>query len=164
MNTATQLNDELSPLVTPFLKGVEETFKVQCSLKVGVKEVSSLVAGSTGIDIAATSPVEGRDVRGNVSLCFSGPVFLKVMGKMLGEEFESLEDIADGAAELLNIVFGRAKRLLNLDGHEIKQAIPSVATGGEVDISFYQRAATTVVTFSSPVGEFRLFVAVDNAG
>jgi hypothetical protein len=48
------------------------------------------------------------------------------MGKMLGEEFKAItQDLQTGAAELLNIIFGSAKVVLNEQGYAIQKAIPT---------------------------------------
>lgn len=156
MNTAMKLEDESSPLVSPFIKGTQETFKVQCSLKVTLDRVAP-PSDNDPVELVATSPINGTELSGTVELCFSKTVFLGVMEKMLGEKFENIDEIADGAAELLNIIFGRAKRLLNLDGREIQQAIPEVAVADKVNlITDGERIA---VYFNSPAGPFHLRIA-----
>jgi chemotaxis protein CheX len=114
--------------INPFINGAIETFKVQCSIspKAGKPFVKG-TAPPIAIAIVAVIELNSASFNGSISICFPEPVFLSIMEKMLGEAFPAItKDLEDGASELLNIIFGQAKKVLNERGLAIKKAIPSI--------------------------------------
>ena len=102
--------------------------------------------------------------QGTITLCFTGPVFLSIMGSMLGETYtEITKDLEDGAAELLNIIFGTAKATLNQQGHSIQKAIPTVVRGHALHTSQPKGAKAIVLPFKTDKGEFHVEIASEGA-
>ena len=93
----------------PFLKGPKESF---------------------GGDISGVIGLVSDHFNGTVIISFPEQTYCKIISKMLGEEFKELSpDIQDGAAEITNMIFGKAKVILNEKGYGIQMAIPTVISG-----------------------------------
>ena len=85
---------------------------------------------------------------GSMALCFQEPIILEIFGKMMGVKAAVINDDAkDAVAELTNIVFGHAKRDLNLIGHAIKPAIPTVITGKNHEVRHSVEGLCVVIPF-----------------
>ena len=68
----------------------------------------------------------------------------------------------DGAGELLNIIFGQAKALLNdKKGFEIQKAIPTVMRGSQLQVTPMGRGTSVILPFETDSGSFHLEIAVD---
>ena len=80
---------------------------------------------------------------------------------MLQEEIQTINDEnKDAVAELLNIIFGKAKKILNASGLNIQQAIPSIIRGPGHSIQHQAQNQTIVIPFTCPeIGNFRAEVS-----
>lgn len=108
-------------------------------------------------DIAGFIGVISPKVRGSVALCFPKEVFLKILSNMLMEQYtEITRENEDAAAELLNMIFGRTKKVLNEKGYAVRSAIPTVFRGGRVHSSYAKNPAVSVLPFNSEPGDFHL--------
>lgn len=149
----------------PFFEGTAETLSVQCSVKVKAgKPFPKTPENMKGVqtDLAAIIGLTSSSFNGSIALCFPDATFLKVMGGMLGEDFEEIdEDLEDGAGELLNIIFGFAKRVLNDKGYDIEKAIPSVVKGKDVKLQHLTEATAIIVPFASEAGKFHIEIVID---
>ena len=106
-------------------------------------------------DISGVIGLMSDAFSGSVVISFPAATFLKVMSRMLGEEFtEITKDIEDGAGELTNIIFGQAKIGLNEKGYGIKTAIPSVITGAGHSVSQTSNGPRVIIPFETDVGPF----------
>ncbi len=149
----------------PFIDGTRHTLKVQCSIEIkhGKPFFKAQAPQSMTIDIAGVLGLTSPAFRGSVSLCFPKAVFLDVMSKMLGDTFTDITDeMADGAAELLNIIFGQAKRVLNEQGYALEKAIPTVIRGTNIQTRQLSEAPTVILPFSTDAGEFYIEIATES--
>ncbi|MEK6580360.1 MAG: chemotaxis protein CheX [Bdellovibrionota bacterium] len=106
-------------------------------------------------DIAAVVGLTGRTLNGSFSLCMEKSVFLKIMSHFIGENFSDItSELEDGAAELVNIIFGSAKAVLNENGHQIRMALPTIIRGSGISSNYYAKTPIIVLPFVSPDGEF----------
>ncbi len=114
----------------------------------GTKEMPLLaLAGILSLSTSAFS--------GSINLVFPEKIFLDIMSKMLAEEFTVLtDDLASGATELLNIIYGNAKVVLNQQGHSVKMAIPTVVRGQVINSPRLNGAPILVLPFVTEFGEF----------
>lgn len=152
----------------PFLEGTVQTLQVQCGIQVkpGKAFLKDRAArDAMQIDIAGIIGITSKSFIGSVALCFPSATFLRIMGKLLGEERETIDkEVEDGASELLNIIFGVAKRALNDKGYAIQQALPSVATGLGLRIHHLSLKPTLVVPFGSELGAFQVEISIQDHG
>jgi chemotaxis protein CheX len=141
--------------VNPFLKATIETLKIQCSidLQPGKPQLRGSGPPPFQPEIAALIGLVSKTFRGSISICFTEGAFLGVMSRMLGEQYSSItSEIEDGAGELLNIIFGQAKKALNEQGSTIEKAIPTVIRGQAIVVRHLVPAPAIILPFESDVG------------
>jgi len=161
-DTGVPLTD--ASFINPFILGIIETLKIQCSVvpRVG-KPYNRGKKHLDDIDIAAEIKLTSQAFQGTLAICFPENTFLKIMEGMLGEKFPEIDDdLVDGAGELLNIIFGFAKRILNDNGHDIEIAIPNVFMGEEIGKRDQSQANVGLIPFSSDAGNFYMEIAMMN--
>jgi chemotaxis protein CheX len=160
----------VSPLdirqVQPFIDGTVRTLEVQCTLN--AKALASFPKGERSqpdFSIAAMIGLTSTAFNGIITLCFPEPVFLGVMSRMLNEECKKITDeLEDGAAELLNIIFGQAKTILNDQGYTVQKAIPSVMRGEKLRTARTASGEVNVFPFQTEVGEFHVEICSEKEG
>ena len=144
----------------PFIEGAINTLKIQCGLTATTEK--PFIKGQTpqpDFAIAGMIGITSVGFNGSITICFPKAVFLGVMSKMLGEECKEItEDLQDGVAELLNMIFGQAKIVLNAQGHAIQMAIPSVVRGDKISTRSMSKSTVIVMPIMTPVGEFHVEV------
>ncbi len=140
----------------PFLDGIRETIKIQCGTEITpLKPMMKSTAPAYTFDIAAIIGLASSTFKGTMTICFPKAVYLEFLSQMLGEQFtEITPDLHDGAAELLNIIFGHAKRVLNDSGHDFQKAIPSVIQGQNLQSRHLSANPVIVLPFSCAKGTF----------
>ncbi len=147
--TDTVASELSSEVIEAFLRGTVETFSVQFGIEVkpGVpfaRSPDDLVQGDIGGVIAMSDP----RATGLVAILMPTSVFLVVIGKLLGmEATEITSDLEDGAAEILNMIFGLAKDQLNRRGYAIDRAIPTIIRGQGIRLKHQTRSLPIVVPF-----------------
>ncbi|MBI3544133.1 MAG: chemotaxis protein CheX [Deltaproteobacteria bacterium] len=139
----------------PFVDGVINTLKVQCSTEFKTaKPFYKDASNGPKVAIAAILGITSPSFTGTISLGCPKGVFLGLMGRMLTETFTDIDqELEDGAAELLNIIFGHAKRILNTQGFTLHMAIPTVIRGEGITQRHIADAPTIVLPFTSDLGE-----------
>lgn len=149
--------------IKPFVGGTIETLKVQCQIVATPgRPYAAGSAVTPSVDIAAIIGLTSKAFNGSIAICFPKKTFLKLMNAMLDMQAEEItEDFEDGAGELLNIIFGFAKRHLNDAGHEIQKAIPTVVRGQNLKIWHKRDVPSGIIPFTSTVGDFYIEVAIE---
>lgn len=105
-------------------------------------------------DISGIIAMNSNRFIGSLALCFEEQVILEIYKNMLGTAAPSLNDeVKDAVAELTNIIFGNAKRDLNILGHTIAPAIPSVVTGKNHEIRHSVKGFCICIPFESKKGK-----------
>lgn len=150
--------------INPFISGALETLKVQCSIEAAAeKPYVKTEKTPLSVDIAGVIGLTSKTFTGSVSICFPMQTFLIIMSGMLGETYnEFSSDLEDGAGELLNIIFGYAKRELNAKGYSIEKAIPTVIKGNDIKINTVSKAPSIIVPFNSNAGKFFIEIGLDS--
>jgi chemotaxis protein CheX len=147
--------------INPFIEGAVETLKVQCSFT--ARSGKPFLKGKgpqLKTDIAAVIGLTSQSFKGSVAICFPEEVFLMVMERMLGEKYSTItKELEDGASELLNIIFGQAKKVLNQKGYAIEKAIPTIIKGSDIAIKHLTPSPTIVLPFETEVGIFQIEIA-----
>ncbi len=150
--------------IHPFLNATIHILNVQANLpaepgKAYLKKQNDRLVG----DVSGIIGVVSDKFNGSVVISFPEPTFLKVMSNMLGESFTELSpEIVDGAGEILNMIFGQAKIVLNEKGYGIKTAIPSVVTGKQLSVSTMTKGPVVVVPFQSGAGDFFVEICLNH--
>ena len=147
----------------PFIDGTRNVLKVQCNLD--ITHEKPFIKGTRAqpdFEIAGIIGITSTVFTGTITICFPAKVYLKIMSNMLGEEFTEISrDLEDGAAELMNIIFGSAKVVLNEQGYAIQKAIPTVIAGSKLRTSHMGKGSVMVLPFQTAVGEFHIEIVTE---
>ncbi len=150
-------------VVRPFIQSVIEVLRIQCSFSTeSGKPFLKDEGPKYQTDIAAVIGLVSKSFNGSVAICFPEKIFLTLMSNMVGEECTQMSrELEDGAAELLNIIFGRAKTILNESGFTIQKAIPTIVRGHSLAVRHLTQAVTIVIPFKTNMGDFHIEVAFE---
>ncbi len=159
-----QLNSLMKEVGSALAAATQETFSKQAGVEVNAGK-PYVKKAETKFDTAhcAAIGILGKGCTGAVALCFGEQYFLKLMSKMLREEFTEMnEDVEDGASELLNIIFGIARQRLNQsNSFKIAMAIPTIIKGNGMNIDFITPHPALVLPFSSSLGAFHIQMGIE---
>lgn len=146
--------------INPFLAATLNVLKVQAQVMAEPGKIQlNKPENAVKADISGVIGIVSNAFNGSVSICFPEQTFLKVMSKMLGEEFTSLTpDITDGAAELTNMIFGQAKIVLNQKDYGVQMALPQILVGKEHCFIPKKNEVSVQVPFKTDCGE--MFVII----
>lgn len=146
-----------------FAMAALETLQTQCSFKATAGKPFPKGSGETmDTAIAGVIGITSSMFRGSIALCFPEATFLNVMSGMLGEKYTVIDkDLEDGAAELLNIIFGCAKKSLAAGGHTVERAIPSIVRGKGIEVRHMSKAPILVIPFHSENGGFQIEMVLE---
>jgi chemotaxis protein CheX len=141
------------------LEAVSYTLKVASNTDAtagkSIVRIPNSGTGAPSVDIGATVGIVSTPFNGTLILAFPMKTFLGIMGRLLGKECTELEPgITDGAAELLNIILGQARANLNEKGYSIKQAIPTVVKGNNLQMFNSSSSPSILVPYITDVGDF----------
>ncbi|MBF0206530.1 MAG: chemotaxis protein CheX [Oligoflexia bacterium] len=152
----------MSAIKTMFIQG--KTFSKRGSL-LTKKSNLNLLDG----DLSGIINIESQQGAYAIFLSFPKSTFLRLMSQMLGEEISALtEDLEDGVSEVLNIVYGQAKAVLNKDDNTaLRSEIPALIKGNifpgnnsaQIEkvtkiTSDLNQGYCVIVPFSSNLGEY----------
>jgi chemotaxis protein CheX len=149
--------------INPFLGATLNVLKIQAQIiaqpgKLTVNNSENPVRS----DISGVIAIVSENFKGSIALCFPESTFLKVMSKMLGEEQSSLTpEIADGAAELTNIIFGQAKVTLNERGYGIQMSLPQIMDKTMNALAPKTNEKSVIMPFKSEAGEFFVVITYE---
>ncbi len=142
-------------MIATFKEAALKTLEVQCStvFKAGEAEIKS-AKNKVIHDIAASMGMMSKTVSGSVALGFKESTFLKIMGKMLGEEYTSITpEVEDGCGELLNIIFGQAKKAFSDNGHQFGKTLPTIFIGQSLRVRQLTPTPAFMIPFESELGQ-----------
>lgn len=149
----------------PFVEGTLHTLKVQCSLeaKPGKPYFKGSEKEAENIEIAAVIGLTSNAFNGSITLCFPKNVFLTIMSNMMGETYSEItNELEDGAAELLNIIFGQAKKVLNEKDYSIQKAIPTVVRGSHIHTTHLTKNKIVVLPFTTERGNLYIEISTES--
>lgn len=149
--------------LNPFVEGAIHTLKLQCSTEcIPLKPVPKDEGHDTLVEIAGVIGITSESFNGSISICFPEKTFLGVVGNMLGESYSEIsQDVEDAAGELLNIIFGHAKKKLNEQGHALQKAIPTVVRGSKIRLKHMIQHQTFVLPFETEFGMFFIEISAE---
>jgi CheY-specific phosphatase CheX len=81
---------------------------------------------------------------------------------MLGEKHSEItQELEDGAAELLNIIFGQAKVAMTELGYAVEKAIPTVIRGAGLTTKIVSAQPVIVLPFATASGVFEIEIVAE---
>ncbi len=150
--------------LNPFIAAARNVLETQANLaltpgKATLKKPDDKIP----MEIAGVIALSCAEFTGSISLCFKQDVFLKIYEGLTGEKHSAITpEIEDAAAELLNMIFGQAKTVLNdQKGYTLDRALPTVLTGDKIRIQYQGRGPSIVIPFETPHGAFHLEIVVE---
>jgi chemotaxis protein CheX len=84
---------------------------------------------------------------------------------MVGEKHQKITpELEDAAGELLNMIFGQAKTVLNdQKGYTLDRALPTILSGEKLSLRHQGHATAIILPFESAVGSFHIEVFVEKS-
>ncbi|HAR41695.1 MAG TPA: hypothetical protein DCS07_03560 [Bdellovibrionales bacterium] len=155
--------------IKAFVSATLRTFLVQSKTEakrgaIGVKhENTDKLLG----DISGVIQVNGTQFSYAIMLSFPKATFLGLVKRLLDEDHTEIHaENQDAAAEFMNIIFGQAKLVLNLQGAGLKPQLPKIALSTEFqgfefrpgELTPLNSGKTVVIPFESPLGNFYIEV------
>lgn len=100
-----------------------------------VEAVSSRRGSVVVADVSGVVGMVQEELEGNLIIAFSKESISKILSKVYGHTFDSVNStVQQGAAELTNMVYGQLKLRLNERGYGLKMALPNVIIGPDHNI------------------------------
>ncbi|MDA8793407.1 chemotaxis protein CheX, partial [Bacteriovoracaceae bacterium] len=166
VNSTKNENDLLTIFISIIEKGIKKKkeFKldvhfinpfINCSLKVveAMSKCQNIKAHKPyllspeeilPIEISGTLDINSPYFNGMMAISFNESTYKTVLANMLSiteEEVGTInKDNQDGAAELINIIYGQTKIILNQEGYDLQKALPSVIRGKDHKVNVSQKA------------------------
>jgi len=113
-------------------------------------------------DVSGIIPLNSVEIDGSMAISFSKPVILDLAKRMLGEEFDSIDDtIKDLTGEITNMIAGGTKRVLSEHGYDIDMATPKVIAGVNHDIIHHVGDTTIIIPFHLESGDVYMEINFD---
>lgn len=152
--------------INPFIGAARSVLETQAQLTLTAgKPMLKKADERLPMEIAGVIALSCKEFTGSINLCFKAETFLKIYEGLTGEKHTTITtEIEDAAAELLNIIFGQAKTVLNdQKGYTLERALPTVLTGEKLRLYHSSRNPAIVIPFESPAGAFHLEVVVEKS-
>lgn len=147
--------------INPFIDSSMKTLNSLCGVnhitakKPFLQDNQILDVDITGV-LAITSPF----FKGHIAISFKKPVYESIIEKIMQESHSKLDPHdTNGAAEIINIIFGQTKAILNQKGYSIERAVPSVLTGKNNNLK-NNKIPVLLVPFNSEIGDFWIQIRV----
>jgi len=153
--------------VNAFLSSTIHTLKTQCHHDIQPSKSFILTDPSTirpdimGV-IALLSPI----FNGSVALCLKKATSLTLLNRMMNSAYTDITDeVATGAAKLLDAIFQGAQTELTHLGIKIEKAVPEVLRGNDIKVpSLTADGPTIVVPFKTGNDSFQVLVSLTKSG
>lgn len=148
--------------INPFIDSSMKTLNGLCKVN-NIKAEKPYLLGNEKleIDISGTLAISSPYFKGSIAISFDDDVYRDIISKMLEENIGEIDlDNQDGAAEIINIIFGQTKAVLNQRGYKLNRAIPSVMRGRGHKIYQDTRIPVLLVPFRSDLGKFWIQICV----
>lgn len=140
-------------LVNPFVTAAAEILRAETGTEVTRGSLTVERSAATTGDLTALLTLVG-DVEGMVMLSMSLGTALGMVGQMVGQEFEELDELAQsGIGELGNVITGRAATKLSAAGYDVEISVPTLIMGRGATVSTldFQRLVVALETGFGPV-------------
>lgn len=113
------------------------------------------------VDISGSLPIVSSHFTGVISIGFPKLTFLSLAEEVLGEKQESInQDNRDLVGEIVNIVYGKAKRSWSDLGLSFQKTIPSVFDGNTHQLRPMVESSTIILPYQSSFGIFTAIISI----
>ncbi len=148
--------------INPFIDSSMKTLNGLCGVS-NIKAQKPYLLGEEEleIDISGTLEISSPYFKGTIGISFEDEAYKVIIGQMVKE---SVGDISlenqDGAAEIINIIFGQTKEVLRERGYNLDRAVPSVMRGRGHRVINNKSIPILLVPFHSDLGNFWMQICV----
>jgi chemotaxis protein CheX len=148
--------------INPFIDASVKTLNGLCGMEnIEAMKAHLLQTEVLEIDISGTLAISSPYFKGMIAISFDDNVYKSIVARMIEEDVSEVTiDTQDGVAEIINIIFGQTKAVLNQKGYSLERAIPSVARGRGHKIYQDDKIPVLVVPFRSELGNFWMQICV----
>ncbi|MGD9157453.1 MAG: chemotaxis protein CheX [Desulfobacteraceae bacterium] len=147
--------------INPFIEATIFVLESISSMKVESKKIYIKEDKAARGDVSSIIGLSG-DLEGSISVAFTENIILPLVSEMFGEEMTDLDDeVKDAVGEIANMISGRARQLLEIQGKNLKAAIPTVIMGKNHTISHITDEKILAVPFETEHGEFTIEVCLE---
>jgi len=148
--------------INPFIDSSMKTLNGLCGVSNIEAEKPHLLADEVlNINISGTLAITSPYFKGSIAISFDDKVYKDIISRMLEENVGEIDlSNQDGAAEIINIIFGQTKAVLNQRGYSLDRAIPSVMRGQGHKIYQDNKIPVLLVPFRSDLGKFWMQICV----
>lgn len=148
--------------INSFIDSTIDTLKTQCNVELkALKPFLSTTRPTVKGDIIGLITIKSENFNGVIAISLPEQIFLFAMSMMVGETFtEITDDVASGATELLNIIYGNAKMTLNQQGYKLQKVIPSVIRGQGMSLTHITSSPTLIIPFETEKGIFHIEIGL----
>lgn len=152
---------EDAKIVRPFLDAVKNVISTMAMVEVSPGQPFMKKGEDAYGDVSGVIGITG-DRNGTLSVTFTRNCIQTIVGNMLGEPIEELnQDVKDAVGELTNMISGQTRRGLEATGMRLEAGIPSVITGEGHTVTHISRDPILAVPFKTPHGDFTLEVSLE---
>ena len=121
--------------LSPFVGAAKEVVQAEAGTEIQRDKLSLHQSSLTTSEISVLISLIG-EVEGVVLYSLSIPTALGIVSRVIGQEFEEFDELAQsGIAELGNVITGRATMMLSQAGIESDISPPTVIIGKDVQVS-----------------------------
>lgn len=145
-------------LVMPFADAMVSSITSLCGINVTKLGLEFRPEGTSAqTDVSISLSVMDNVSLSSMAIMFKKDVFLKIMGKMVGETYvDYSNELHDAAKELINIAFNQAKKKMVEKKISGVRSNPEIWLGQDMQLSYLSRARTVILPFQTDVGRFAI--------
>lgn len=153
--------------INPFIEATKNIFSVQVGLVITPEKPFVLKSDNrpelVGEVLAGTLSIIGEHFKGNFCITIDSNSFFAIYQQMFKETLTSLNDDAkDALAELVNMIYGQAKTVLNdKNGYGIHPALPTVLAGNALRVFHSSTGPSICLPFKFEGGSFNIEISAE---
>jgi len=145
--------------LNPFLDAAHEVLQAETGLSVAKGKIELQKSALTTEDITVLISIIGA-VQGVALYGLAQPTALKLVSRMLGQEFDEFDDLArSGIAEMGNVITGRASIILSESNLDSNISPPTVIEGKGAKVSMVD-FSRVVVPLTTEAGRITVHLAL----
>lgn len=150
-------------LVNFFIDATIHTIEIISGLKNCKASKPQLFTKDQKLNTVATGLISMSSAKLNGFLAVSFPekTLLELLFRMTGERFSHMNsEVESATGEIINIIYGQARKTINQNGYELQSSLPQVIAGVDHRIWNINVQASILVPFESDIGPFYVVASI----
>lgn len=99
------------------------------------------------------------EISGMVSVSFPAKCIISIASRMLGEKIAKQEEIRDAVGEIINMISGQSRALLEKQGRVLQGTLPTIIMGKNHSITHMTDSPILAIPFKTDNGDFTIEVS-----